>query len=144
MNTSLIGTWMLDACIVEFSDNRSPLYPFGHRPNGMIMYTSQGKMQALLSHEHRTAFQHTGLEMGHRSTIPERAKAFSEYLSYGGTYIATDNYIEHKVEYALNPSIIGTTLKRYYELSSPHTLVLYYTDIKKSGLQCKYQLHWQR
>ena len=134
------GFWLLQECTLAFSDGRPPKHPF---QKGMICYSPHGYMQASLSVHPREDSSRTGLEIGHRLSSQEKEKAFDAYLSYGGRYTSDDREVTHFVDFSLNPSVIGTTLKRNYTLQE-NRLLLFYTHHVRSDLSISYSLHWIR
>ena len=136
----LHGYWILKECLLTFSDGRPSKQPF---QKGMICYSQNGYMQATLSVHPREHSSHSGLERGHRLGTEEKAHAFDSYLSYGGRYTYDKQEVHHFVEFALNPSVIGATLKRKYRFDKDE-LVLSYTHYVRSTLSILYSLRWIR
>ncbi|MEC7986886.1 MAG: lipocalin-like domain-containing protein [Myxococcota bacterium] len=135
---SVLGHWRLDQFTLSFSDRRPSRSPFD---DGFLFYGSNGTMQACLSKKIRSAFSQKGLERGHNGHEAEKSQCFDEYLSYAGRYQIQQNQVIHHVELSLNPTIIGTKLKRFYRLEGKQ-LILFYDDPQPSGLCCHYELIW--
>ena len=138
--STLIGCWLLEDCTLIFSDGRPSKTPF---QKGMICYTHSGYMQATLSVFPRSNPSISGLERGHKLTEQEKAQAFDEYMSYGGRYSYNSTEVFHNIDFALNPSIIGTQLKRNY-ICTEEQLVLSYTHIVRPSLSIQYNLKWKK
>ena len=100
-------------------------------------------MQACLSVHPRLEASISGLEQGHKLSIEEKARPLDQYLSYAGRYTYNDQVVTHFVEMALNPSIIGTTLKRKY-LQKNNDLWLSYTHKVRDTLSIQYHLKWKK
>ena len=139
----LVGTWLLEEFSVQFSDSRPDVHPFGSHPNGMLTYTPDGYMQAILSHEHRTPLSTTSFEKSHRASQQEKAIAFDEYLSYGGRYQVLEDHVIHFVEYALHPNVIGQKLIRYFSWLPDDRILLFYT-VETSTTVRTHRLQWKR
>jgi len=144
MPNRFIGTWKLQDFRLKLSDQRADVYPFGTSAQGLLSYTNTGHMQAILSHEERSLFSISGLEQAHLVPHSEKVTAFNECLSYAGTYQVLSDRIIHRVEYALNPSIIGQDQIRYYQFLEPDKLLLYYQRQQSPELELHYQLQWIR
>ena len=140
---AFVGVWLLQQAQIVFSNARSTVNPFGDGPKGMLIYTKDGYMQALLSHQHRTPLSKAHLEGAHRSPLTEKAAAFDEYLSYGGRAHVEDSQIVHTVEYALHPNIIGKKQRRNVRWLTEDHLLLYYT-IETTESERTYKLFWKR
>ena len=134
------GCWILKECLLTFSDGRPSKHPF---QKGMICYSPDGYMQATLSVHPRENSSRSGLELGHRLGTQEKVHAFDSYLSYGGRYTYNEQEVCHFVEFSLNPSVIGTTLKRNYHFEKEE-LVLSYTHRVRATLSIFYSLRWTR
>ena len=140
---SFVGVWLLEQAQISFSDARLPLEPFGSSPQGMLIYTASGHMQALLSHQHRTPLSTPHLEGAHRCSPTEKSMAFDEYLSYGGRAHVEHSQMVHTVEYALHPNIIGRKQRRNVQWFNDDRLLLYYT-IDTPSVERTYKLFWKR
>ena len=140
---SFVGVWLLERAQIIFSNARTPLEPFGPSPQGMLIYTANGHMQALLSHQQRTPLSNSYLEGAHRSSPTEKAAAFDEYLSYGGRAHIENAQMVHTVEYALHPNIVGQQQHRNVQWLTDDQLLLYYT-IETSSSERTYKLFWRR
>ncbi len=100
-------------------------------------------MQACLSKKDRSPFSTTSLEKGYKASDAEKAQCFNEYLSYAGYYRVQEDQVIHSVQLSLNPSIVGSELKRFYRFEG-ETLVLFYDVSLPSGLCCHYTLSWRQ
>ncbi len=68
----LVGTWGLVRFVLSFSDGRPDVYPFGADAKGLIVYSAEGWMSAILSRADRSGFSATRLESA--STAPSKKK----------------------------------------------------------------------
>jgi len=78
-------------------------------------------------------------------TDDERARAFSTYLAYGGTYELDGDTVEHRVETSLFPNWLGTTQRRRWELDETgRQLTLTSPPISLGGATRIQRLTWER
>lgn len=69
----LIGAWKLKCCVEKPVDGFRPFYPMKGKPQGMIMYTSDGHMSAQLTHPERPPFASGGRFRGSDTEFKEEA-----------------------------------------------------------------------
>ena len=111
----LVGAWKLVSFEARTSDGDvKNLY--GDEPGGLLIYDASGSMSA----------QGMRLDLPKCGTIDRRMcpdkearAAFDGYFGYWGRYEvrASEGVVLHIVEGASLPDAIGTTLKRFYEIS---------------------------
>ncbi len=132
-----IGAWSLVSWIATSTDGTRK-HPYGENPVGRIMYQPQGKMVACLMHRERTPF---ASENRHVATPAEREAAYSEYVSYFGSFTIqeSEETVTHHVEGATFPNWIGTDLVRSYRFAE-NTLTL--SLVRPNG--DVHELLWQR
>lgn len=143
LSNAIVGAWLLESFTIAFADGRPLLHPFGEAPMGHILYSASGRMSAVLSHRGRPRSGAEKLEMAGRVSQDAKAAAFDSYLSYGGRYTVDDDVIEHHVEVALVPDLVGTTLRRHAALDG-EVLRLSYALTARSGVERKYSLVFNR
>lgn len=139
----LVGTWGLVRFVLSFSDGRPDVYPFGADAKGLIVYSAEGWMSAILSRADRGGFSATRLESASTAPLEEKAAAFDSYLSYAGTYRLEADEVIHDVHFALAPNTVGTQQRRRIAWDG-RLLQLSYTLNARSGITRRYQLTWQR
>jgi hypothetical protein len=83
--------------------------PYGPSPAGIITYTGDGRVMAIISHSGRKP-----LVSGDRisASTDERAAAFATSFSYAGSYVLSGDKITHHVEIASVQNWVGTDLVR--------------------------------
>ena len=141
----LIGAWQLESFTISFSDDRPQQYPFGEKATGMICYTADGSLSAILSGEQRPSMSSQGMEKAQFSTEAEKAAAFDSYLSYAGRYRLEEDEVIHSIELAMNPAIVGTEQRRTVHYNNnTGLLTLSYNITAASGVIRHYQLCWTR
>jgi hypothetical protein len=132
---ALVGTWRLVG--VSSSTGESP---YGRSPSGLLVYTRDGTMTALISHDRRRP-----LSVDDRSAAPadEQANAFATFLAYGGRYEVAGGRVTHSVEVASVENWVGTELVRAIELDGDR-LTLRTPPTMVGGTERVMELVWQR
>ena len=102
----LIGVWKLQAYEVEFQDTGERTAPFGAHPNGIGIFTPEGRTMGILTAEGRKAPQ----------TDADRAEAFRTMIAYSGIYRLEEDRWITKVDIAWNEARNGTEQVRYYSV----------------------------
>ncbi len=100
----LLGAWALEAWYVEAADG-GRTYPMERDAEGVIMYTGDGYMSAIVRAKKR------GLPAD-RPSDQERLDAFASYVNYAGRWDVDGDAVVHKVEHALNPNMQGLAIRR--------------------------------
>jgi hypothetical protein len=110
----LIGVWALQSCVRTFADGHKE-YPFGEKPIGRIEYDHEGRVFALLMRPGRRSTVAPGLELD-AASVEEIREAVTGFVAYFGTYEVDDvsQTVTHRVEASLEPSWVGTSLKRRF------------------------------
>lgn len=102
----LVGVWKLQTYVVEFQDTGERTAPFGAHPNGIGIFTPDGRAMAILTAEGRKAPQ----------TDADRAAAFQSMVAYSGTYRLDDDRWITTVDIAWNEAWMGTDQIRFYRV----------------------------
>ena len=151
----IVGTWNLVSFSVVKQDGGGPStkkkYPFGSDAVGRIIYSTDGYMNATLSYKKRSSFS-VVLEQSHLASLEEKEMAFDTYMNYTGTYLLfpksqQNGIIEHHVDMAFNPSMIGSIQKRRYQILQNGMLELSYNwerTKNASKIQYTFQLLWKK
>ena len=110
----LIGTWKFKSMVFT-TDTGKTVYPYGEHLFGILIYTPDGYMSALLMDPDRKRFASNDLKLG---TEEEIKQAYEKFDAYCGTYTvdAEKGTVTHHVEGAKFPNWVGTDQVRYYEL----------------------------
>ena len=105
---SLVGTWRLVSASASTADGRLIDAPFGSNPTGVIMYTREGRMTAMISHAGRKPLS------GDRISSPasERAEAFATFFAYAGGYSVKGDQVIHHVEISSVQNWVNTDMVR--------------------------------
>jgi len=143
----LHGSWLLERFVIRFADGRPPVQPFGERARGLLMYTPDGRMSAILSRADRPPLAASRLETSAKAPAEEKAGAFDSYLSYGGRWTIEGDEVVHAVEYALTPNLVGRDNRRradFRPAPDGDRVVLSYDVPARSGVTRHYSLTWRR
>lgn len=100
----LLGAWALEEWYVEAEDG-SRTAPFGRDAEGVIMYTEDGYMTAIV----RTAKRFLPAD---RPDDQQKAEAYSTYFNYAGTWTIDGDAVTHHIEHALDPNLVGMAMTR--------------------------------
>lgn len=136
----LVGTWRLRSW-EAVADDGTIARPFGDRPIGYLMYTSDLHMITTISEADRNPIGGDVL-----LAPPEaQADAFGSFMAYAGPFRVTEGDVIHSVEMSLYPDWIGTEQRRHVRLDvSGHRLTLSTDPIPVSGVLMRHHLDWER
>jgi hypothetical protein len=110
VNQSLVGTWKLvSGKTTTVSDNESTAL-YGQRPAGLITYTLEGRMSAIITADGRKP-----LSVADRVAAPleERAEAFATLIAYAGRYSVSGDKVTHHIEVSSFQNWVGTDQSRF-------------------------------
>lgn len=103
----LIGAWALEEMYAETEDGTRS-HPMGRDASGMIMYTPDHHMSAIVHFADRFL-------PADRPSDEDQAEAFSSYFNYAGTWSLEGNAVTHVLTHALDPNMVGMSLTRNIE-----------------------------
>jgi hypothetical protein len=106
----LIGPWKLQAYSREFTDGGRQYNLFGEHPNGYLTYTSDGRMNAILTMEVRPK------PVGAVPTNDQKEKLFGSMVAYAGSYTVDGSKVIHHVDISWNEAWTGTDQVRFFQL----------------------------
>lgn len=137
----LVGAWELVRWEIGYSDGREVSLPYGEDAEGMIMYTPNGYMSAVLRPRKRGP---VSTQYVRQAPAEEKAKLFDTLMYYGGPFRIEGNDVIHCVEHALNPDLAGTEQVRHVAFDGD---ILYLTGEEKIEGHDLVRLHkvtWRR
>jgi len=136
----IIGTWKLVSW--TYTDDHGNTVPYlGEGAQGILMYDSQGYMNAQLMRAGRPPFAKPGFAEG---TAEETWHAFNSYLAYYGRYYeAQPGEIIHEVEGSLFPNWVGHRQVRYATVIGDQ-LTLHTLPIAAHERKIVFYITWQR
>ncbi len=111
-----VGTWKLVAWEVTQPDG-TVRYPYSKAVVGYLIYTADGYVAAeIMDPDRQQSTAGFPLELAAAQTLPDpdRARAYSTYVSYCGTYTVEENTVIHHVKAALIPSWTGSEQPRHF------------------------------
>jgi hypothetical protein len=112
----LVGTWTLVSWEVTEPDG-TVRYQYGTNVVGYLAYTADGYMFAeIMDPDRQQSDPGFPLEIAAAQTLsdPDRARAYTTYLSYCGTYTVAGDTVTHLVHAGLIPSWMGSEQVRRF------------------------------
>ncbi len=137
---SIVGTWRLVSASSVGSDGHKDDNPYGTSPSGLLIYTADGHVTAIVTNSGRAL-----LTVNDRIVAPaeERASAFATSFAYAGRYRFQCNRVVHDVEVATVPNWVGTQMTRKVQIVGKR-LILSTPPIAKGGTTSTFDLVWER
>ena len=120
-----VGTWKLIAWEVTLPDGTLQ-YPYGQDAVGYLIHTADGYMSAqLMDTDRQQSDPHVPLEPAAAQSLsePDRARAYSTYLAYCGTYRVEGNTLIHHVIAGLIPSWTDTDQRRPFQFVQDRLII---------------------
>lgn len=137
----LLGSWRLRRWIA-IADDGSESSPMGDAPEGLLVYSGDGTMIALMAQADRPRIDSDDVTGG---TEAERAGAFASFVAYGGTFDVDGNVVSHRVEMSQFPNLVGTVQRRRWELdTTARQLTLTSPPVTVGGATRIQRLSWER
>lgn len=136
---ALVGTWRLVKVSNSRRDGGVDDQPWGAAPTGLLIYTSEGTMAAVISYGGRRFLSADRVA----APVGERAEAFATFFAYGGHYSVDGNRLTHQVALASVENWVGTDLVRTFELSGAR-LTLRTPPVLVAGEELGAELVWER
>jgi hypothetical protein len=136
---AIVGAWQL----VSFHGRnaKGDLRPaLGENAQGLLVYTAEGYMTAVLSEAGRTPFRSRDYRGGTRE---EALAAVNSYISYSGRYTLSGDTVTHHVEMSLYPNWIGDDQIRNVKFEG-NLLILSTPPFLLSGGEWTFELTWKR
>jgi Lipocalin-like domain len=101
-----VGVWKLLSYQTEFQDGSPKRAMFGEHPTGYIIFTSEGRLMAVIEAEGRKT----------PSTDSDRAALLKSLIAYSGRYRIEGNQWITSVDTAWNPAWDGTDQVRAFQI----------------------------
>jgi hypothetical protein len=140
-HATLLGAWNLISIYGE-SEEGDIFKPYGDKPAGVLMYTLDGSMAAVLMKQGRPKFA----SGDPTNATPEELKAaFAGFDAYCGTFTLNEDEgtVIHHVEAARFPNWEGSEQVRYFELDG-ETLRISSAPIHAMGKNWIIHVVWER
>jgi Lipocalin-like domain len=136
---SVVGTWKLVSASASTADGRVIDAPFGLSPTGIITYTRDGQMTAMISYGGRKPLS------GDRISSPasERAEAFATFFAYAGRYSVKGDKVVHHVEISSVQNWVNTDMVRLLKFHG-RQITLRTPPLSVGGTTQTTDLVWER
>jgi hypothetical protein len=132
----LVGSWKLISVSSKKRDG-SIESPYGMAPTGVLTYSGDGRMSALISFDGRKPLPFGG------GTPEDQAEAFRTFLGYAGTYTLNGDKVIHRVEVSSIQSLVDKDLIRTVKFEEDR-IVLTTPPTAIQGQAQIIDLTWQR
>lgn len=109
MTDRLVGTWKLVSAVREEIPSGAKADLFGAKPQGVLNYSPEGRMIALIAHGDRKA-------PNGKATPAEAQALYGSMLSYAGAYTVEGDVVTHHVDISWNESFTGSKQTRHFQL----------------------------
>jgi hypothetical protein len=114
MNSALLGSWHLTGWSISGDAvDGGVRYPFGPDATGVLTYTADGRMSAIVARRDRPNLPGPKPRDG---TDAELAAALLSFFCYAGWWRIDGETVVHEVDFALNPNLLGTEQRRRISL----------------------------
>ena len=133
----LVGTWRLVSASSTTKTGERYDTPYGASPVGLLTYTADGRMTALISNGGRMPISVGG------GTVEEQAEAFKTFFAYAGRYTLSPDKVIHYVEISSIQSYVGKELIRSVTFRADQ-IILLTPPTRINGRVQTVELIWQR
>lgn len=135
MEERLEGAWALVSWTISFDDGRDPVEPFGPRATGRIHYAPDQVMTAtMMSSDHASTPPHSVQDPG----------ILGRYMHYTGTWRVEGDCVMHRVDFALDPALIGRDLARRVRFEGDDLILTGTDHSPRSGRVLHHEVRWRR
>jgi Lipocalin-like domain len=135
-NDKLAGTWKLVSASSTTSSGERSDTPYGPNPIGILTYTGDGRVSALISYGGRRP-------LGALAPVQEQAEAFKTFLAYAGRYTLDGDNVTHLVEISSIQNYVGKDLLRTVKFQGEQ-IILVTPPTRVNGKIQILELIWQR
>jgi hypothetical protein len=137
---SVVGTWKLVSNTATTEKGEVNKAAFGQNPSGLLTYTADGRMMAIISDDGRKP-----LSIPDRVAAPaeERAQAYSTFMAYAGRYTFSCDKVVHHVEVASLQNWVNTDQTRFVTLRG-NRMFLRNTPQSRGGVLVTIESVWDR
>ena len=135
-NDKLAGTWKLVSASSTTSNGERSETPYGPNPVGILTYTGDGRVSALISYGGRKA-------LGALASVEEQAEAFKTFLAYAGRYTLDGENVTHHVEISSIQNYVGKDLVRNVKFQGER-ITLVTPPTRVNGKIQTLELIWER
>lgn len=136
----LAGSWSL-VCWDATVDGQPAGYPMGPDARGLLLYSPDHSVSAILHTADRPAF---GTRLFVQGSEQARQEAALTYVSYAGTWELRGEQVHHHVEHSLFPDWVGTDLVRAVSWQDGELVLTTLPERTRSGKAAVNRLRWRR
>jgi hypothetical protein len=138
---ALTGAWQLVGWTIEYPPSGRVTQPFGADPEGLLVYTADGYMSAVMQRRSRPPLSRAD---PHAVSDAEKAAAFATYLHYSGAWSVSNGNVIHDVRHAMNPNLIGTRQVRSVTLDGNRLELGATEQLETPGASRRHRILWRR
>jgi hypothetical protein len=135
-NDKLVGTWQLVSASSTTKTGERSETPYGPHPAGVLTYTADGRVTALISYGGRKP-----LSVG--AQPDEQAEAFKTFLAYAGRYALSGDKVTHYIEISSIQNYVNRELVRTVKFHGDQ-IILVTPPTPVNGKVQTVELIWQR
>lgn len=136
-NDKLVGAWRLVSASSTTSSGERNEAPYGSNPVGVLNYTGDGRVTAMISYDGRKSLSVGG------GTLQEQAEAFKTFLAYAGRYTFSGDKVTHHVEISSIQNYVDRDLVRTVKFQGDQ-VTLITPPTRVNGKNQTIELIWQR
>jgi hypothetical protein len=140
MHDRLVGTWKLVSASSSSASGERNDTPFGSSPAGLLTYTHDGRVTAMISYGGRKRLSSSD---SLSAPVEEQAEAFSTFIAYAGRYTLDGDKVIHHVEIASIQDWVDPDLIRSIRFEGER-IVLATPPSLDGGKILTFELIWQR
>jgi len=132
----LVGAWRLASASSTTSDGERDDTPYGVNPTGLLTYSEDGRVTAIMSYGGRKPLSVV-------ASVSEQAEAFKTFLAYTGRYSFTGEDITHRIEISSIQNYVSRDLIRSVKFEADR-MILTTPPTPVNGKIRTLELVWQR
>ena len=137
MNDKLVGAWKLVSASSTTSTGERNETPYGPGPMGLLTYSGDGRVTAVISFGGRKSLPFGG------GTLEEQADAFKTFLAYAGRYTLSGEKVIHHIEISSIQNYVDKDLVRTVKFQGDQ-IILVTPPTSVNGKMQSVELIWQR
>jgi hypothetical protein len=119
---TIVGTYVVHL-VEKYREDGTVEFPFGERATGMLMYTADGAMAAVVGRSDQPALEMDLLAGTVEASERELAAAFRSAYGFAGTFVVEGDIVRHRILVSTVPNWVGTDQVRPYSIEG-ETLTL--------------------
>jgi hypothetical protein len=136
-NDKLAGTWKLVSVSATTPQGERNETPYGANPTGLLTYTTDGRVTALISYDGRKFLSAGG------GTPEEQVEAFTTFFGYAGRYTFDGDKVTHRVEISSIQNYVDKDLVRSVKFERDRIRLVTPPTLANGKMQT-FELIWER